>query len=117
MNQKFFDEISTIFSEFNKKENLRVVILLAEGKVFTAGLDLKQFGSLFAGDLDGQDIARHSAKLYQILRDLQKPFMNVFECNVPVLVGIHGKCIGGGVDLISMCDIRYCTADSEFSIK
>jgi enoyl-CoA hydratase/carnithine racemase len=41
MNQKFFDEISTIFSEFNKKENLRVVILLAEGKVFTAGLDLK----------------------------------------------------------------------------
>jgi enoyl-CoA hydratase/carnithine racemase len=41
MNQKFFDEISIIFSEFNKKENLRVVIILAEGKVFTAGLDLK----------------------------------------------------------------------------
>jgi enoyl-CoA hydratase len=55
--------------------------------------------------------------MYQTLRDLQKPFMNVFECNVPVLVGIHGKCIGGGVDLISMCDIRYCTAYAEFSIK
>ncbi len=41
MNQKFFDKISTIFCQLNKKENLRVVILLAEGKVFTAGLDLK----------------------------------------------------------------------------
>jgi enoyl-CoA hydratase/carnithine racemase len=41
MNPKFFDEIGTIFAELNKKDNLRVVILLAEGKVFTAGLDLK----------------------------------------------------------------------------
>lgn len=32
-------------------------------------------------------------------------------------MGVHGKCIGGGVDLTSMCDIRYCTADAEFSIK
>lgn len=48
---------------------------------------------------------------------MQKNFLAVYDCKVPVLVGIHGKCIGGGVDLISMCDIRYCTTDAEFSIK
>ena len=48
---------------------------------------------------------------------MQRQFLSVFDCRVPVLVGIHGKCIGGGVDLVSMCDIRYCTADAEFSIK
>ena len=34
-----------------------------------------------------------------------------------MLVGIHSKCIGGGVDLTSMCDIRYCTADTQIVIK
>lgn len=36
---------------------------------------------------------------------------------MPVLVGIHSKCIGGGVDLSSMCDIRYCTTDTQIIIK
>jgi enoyl-CoA hydratase len=34
-----------------------------------------------------------------------------------VLAAIHGACIGGGVDLICACDMRYCSADAFFSIK
>jgi len=41
----------------------------------------------------------------------------LLNCRVPVLVGIHGACIGGGIDLISSADIRYATADAKFSIK
>lgn len=52
-----------------------------------------------------------------MIKDLQSTFLEVFNCRVPVLVGIHNKCIGGGVDLASMCDIRYCTVDTEFTIK
>ncbi len=37
------------------------------------------------------------------------------ECKVPVLVGIHNLCVGAGVDLITMADIRYSTADWYFS--
>ena len=43
--------MDSIFTELEKDENVRVVVLLSEGKVFTAGLDLKDFGSLFAYDL------------------------------------------------------------------
>lgn len=43
---------------------------------------------------------------------MQKIFLLLAHCKVPVLVGVHGKCVGGGIDLISMCDIRYCTADA-----
>jgi enoyl-CoA hydratase/carnithine racemase len=39
------------------------------------------------------------------------------ECSVPVIVGVHGVCIGGGIDLITAADIRYCTEDTKFSIK
>jgi enoyl-CoA hydratase len=48
---------------------------------------------------------------------MQNQLLKVFELRVPVLVGVHGKCIGGGVDLTSMCDVRYCSSDAEFNIK
>jgi enoyl-CoA hydratase/carnithine racemase len=44
--------------------------------------------------------------------------MSVLEdCRVPVLIGVHGMCVGGGIDLISAADLRYCTTDAKFSIK
>jgi len=36
---------------------------------------------------------------------------------VPVIAAVHGACIGGGIDMIGACDLRYCTADAKFSIK
>ena len=36
---------------------------------------------------------------------------------MPVIVAVHGFCIGAGVDLITACDIRICAQDTKFSIK
>ena len=36
---------------------------------------------------------------------------------MPVIVGIHDQCMGIGIDLISMCDIRYCEEDSSFAVS
>jgi enoyl-CoA hydratase len=33
------------------------------------------------------------------------------------VAAVHGFCIGGGVDLISACDIRLCSADARFSVR
>ncbi len=44
--------------------------------------------------------------------------MSVSEkCLKPVIAAVHGACVGGGVDLISACDIRTCSKDAWFSIK
>ena len=40
-----------------------------------------------------------------------------FQCPKPVIVAIHNACVGGGVDLVSACDIRYATQDAWFQIK
>lgn len=39
------------------------------------------------------------------------------QCRQPVIAVVHGGCVGAGVDLISACDIRLCTADAWFCVK
>ena len=34
-----------------------------------------------------------------------------------MIAGIHGACIGGGIDIVTGCDIRYCTDEAFFSVK
>lgn len=43
---------------------------------------------------------------------MQNSFLAVMDCRVPVLVGVHNATVGGSIDLISMCDIRYATEDA-----
>ncbi|MDP3612112.1 MAG: enoyl-CoA hydratase-related protein, partial [Rubrivivax sp.] len=39
------------------------------------------------------------------------------RCRKPVLAAIHGACVGGGIDLITCTDMRYCSAEAYFTIK
>ncbi|XP_053534900.1 delta(3,5)-Delta(2,4)-dienoyl-CoA isomerase, mitochondrial isoform X2 [Ictalurus punctatus] len=39
------------------------------------------------------------------------------QCPKPVVVAVHGVCVGAGVDLITACDIRLCTQDAWFQVK
>jgi enoyl-CoA hydratase len=48
---------------------------------------------------------------------MQGAISAVARCRKPVLAAVHGWCLGGGVDLITACDVRYCTADARFSVR
>ncbi|MBW2331928.1 MAG: enoyl-CoA hydratase/isomerase family protein [Deltaproteobacteria bacterium] len=39
------------------------------------------------------------------------------ECPKPIIAAVHGKCVGGGLDIIAACDIRLCTEDATFSLR
>jgi delta(3,5)-delta(2,4)-dienoyl-CoA isomerase len=47
----------------------------------------------------------------------QRPFLALSSCRKPVIAAVHGACIGGGVDLISACDVRLASQDAYFSIR
>ena len=44
-------------------------------------------------------------------------FTSIEKCGKPVIAAVHSKCLGAGVDMITACDIRYCSSDAEFVVK
>jgi len=112
MTMEFFDEIKGCFEEFDADPEVRVVIVRAEGKSFTAGLDL-----VAAQVLLGDGSAVYRDWLYRKIRELQASMTSIEKCRKPVIAAIHGHCIGGGVDLTSACDIRIASQDAVFSIR
>jgi len=123
MAPRFFREIKQAFEELDEDDGVRVAIIRSEGPVFSAGLDLKEAGSILLGDGSGggSDRTKRSPAVaneaqYRVIRELQNCFTQIERCRKPVIAAVQGKCVGGGVDLISACDIRLCAADASFSI-
>ncbi len=112
MGLAFFEEIGELFDGFDRDPDIRVVIIKAEGKSFSAGTDLEEAAKLLGqGSADGRESMRK-----EILA-LQQSFTRIEKCRKPVIAAIHSHCIGAGVDLICACDIRLATADAIFSIR
>jgi enoyl-CoA hydratase len=112
MGFSFFEELTKHFAQFDSNPNVRVVVIKAEGKSFTAGTDLQEAASLVIGKA-----ADEREWIRMKIAELQMGFNAVEQCRKPVIAAIHSHCIGGGVDLISACDIRLAAVDAVFSIR
>ncbi|KAE8294919.1 Delta(3,5)-Delta(2,4)-dienoyl-CoA isomerase, mitochondrial [Larimichthys crocea] len=109
-------EMVDCFNEIAMNSDCRVVVLSGAGKFFTAGIDLTDVASDVLSP-EGDDAARISWNIRKKLFKFQEAFSVIERCPKPVVVAIHGACIGAGVDLISACDIRMCTQDAWFQVK
>ena len=97
----------------------RCLIIKAEGKHFTSGLDITSMTTIGDGAMqdDDLDLARKSMRIETSLLKLQDHITRIEKCRVPVIVAVHGYCIGVGIDLTAACDIRLCAHDVKFTIK
>jgi enoyl-CoA hydratase len=115
MNAAFWSEIVEIFQWIDDTDEARVVVLSGAGKHFSAGIDLMLLASV-ASEL-GKEVGRNARVLRRKILQMQASFNAVDNCRKPVLAAIQGYCIGGAIDLIAACDMRYAAADALFSIK
>ncbi len=115
MNADFWTEIIDVFRWVDETDEVRVVVLSGAGKHFSSGIDLMLLAQ--AGSLLGKDTGRNAEALRRTILELQASFNAVDNCRKPVLAAIQGYCLGGAIDLISACDMRYSTVDAQFSVK
>jgi enoyl-CoA hydratase/carnithine racemase len=85
--------------------DVRVLVVRgAGGKAFVSGTDIAQFE-----DFDGAAGVEYEERMTRILRRLE-------DTAVPTIAAIDGYCVGGGLGIAAMCDLRIATTGSRFGI-
>ena len=116
MSEPMWYEIEQAMEWLDSTAEARVGVLVGRGKYFTSGIDLALLmglGAKIEDDCEG----RRREKLRRLSHRQQATLSPIERCRTPVLAAVHGACIGGGMDLITACDMRYCSANAWFSVK
>ncbi|HVA02117.1 MAG TPA: crotonase/enoyl-CoA hydratase family protein [Acidimicrobiales bacterium] len=133
MGPAFWNDLPLAMGELSEDRAVRAIVIAARGPHFSVGLDLKAMAGMLVGgggDGDGApgagngsaqsrppSMASRAVTARQGVLRMQASVTAVAQCPKPVIAAIHGYCIGGGVDVISACDIRLASADAVFSVR
>uniref|UniRef100_A0AC34RAY5 Uncharacterized protein n=1 Tax=Panagrolaimus sp. JU765 TaxID=591449 RepID=A0AC34RAY5_9BILA len=119
LNPAAWRELTECFGQLNLIPNCRVVVFSGNGKSFCAGIDLKTaFTKIMEVTGDASlDTARKAVNMTEMIRGAQASFTAMENCRKPIICAVHGHCYGAATSLITAADIRFCTADSQMSIK
>ena len=116
LNEAMWQELREAMRWADATPEVRVVVLAGAGKNFCAGIDLAMLGGV-AQAVAHADPARSRESLRRLILDLQDCLSSIEACRKPVLAAIQGACIGGALDMVTCCDMRYAAADAVFSVK
>src|SRR6476620_9346722 len=105
-NQKAREELIRVFDAISDRDDVRVAILTAAGKVFSAGADVKERVGLVQ---EPGDYIRNN-------RLVREYFYAVSDCVKPVICAVNGPAFGAGFALMLACDIMLAAEDAYFVI-
>ena len=115
MSPDFWEDLPRLVDDMDHNPDIRAIVLSGRGKHFTGGMDLAAFQGIM--ELTQKEPARGAYALRRLILKLQDSLTSLERVRVPVIAAIHGVCLGGGIDLISACDIRLCTKDASFGVE
>jgi (methylthio)acryloyl-CoA hydratase len=102
VNDELILDIERVFSNIPK--NVKCAIIYAEGKHFSAGLDLSELENR-----NIEEALKHSRMWHRALEKVQFG-------TVPVIAVIHGACVGGGLELAAACHIRVAEESAFYAL-
>jgi enoyl-CoA hydratase len=114
MDGVFWRELDAILEQLQRDAPARALVISASGKHFCAGMDLAVFEQ-------GQAIPEGSpavrTALHEQILQLQRTFTRLEALRMPVIAAIQGACVGGALDMVTACDIRYVSQDAFFCVQ
>ena len=105
LNPQLVAELTMAFSSAEADANCRVVLLKAEGKAFSAGLDLESLQAI-AGQSHNKNL--------QDSRKLAELFRRIYTLPKPVIAVVTGPAIAGGCGLATVCDLTLAAPEAKF---
>lgn len=103
-NLEMRDALIETFSAVRDHPDVRVLLLRADGKHFSAGADLSEFGT-----------AQTIFEARRIRRD-RDPWMPLWELPQPTIAALHGYALGAGLEMSLLCDIRLGSPDTKVGL-
>lgn len=108
MSAPFFEAMIELQEEkIIGNHELRSIALLADGKHFSAGIDLNYASTV---------IGKPGRSLYGV-KYWQRAYQFWHDCNLPVVVGIQGACMGTAIELAAACDFRIAAENARFALR
>jgi enoyl-CoA hydratase len=107
LSQASWHELGARVAELSADDTLRCVILRGAGtQAFAAGADIAEFPAVRADSVQGKAYGELIASTMEAIG----------HCSHPTIAMIHGVCVGGGLEVALMCDVRICGESSRFGI-
>ena len=103
------EEFVQACEDIRKDASVKVVILTAEGPIFSSGGNVKDMQRFFDDALT-PDLIREEYR-----QGIQRIPKALYHLDVPVICAINGPAIGAGLDLTCMCDIRIASEKATFA--
>lgn len=117
MGPEYWEQLPVLFGRLDEEPSVRAIVLRGAGEHFSFGLDLSAMAGSLAEVIQPDGGAKARQQLLSTIRRMQEANTAVARCRKPVIAAVSGWCIGGGVDLITACDVRLASADAKFSVR
>jgi enoyl-CoA hydratase len=115
-----FTEITMAMSQLSAGREASVIVLRAapDSRLFCGGVDLEDSPRRHRPDGRPEDGAPQGDARDQVDpgRAPRECFNSIYECGLPVIAEVHGKCIGAGVAIVASCDLVVASTDASFAL-
>ncbi len=106
MTWAMYDGLHEACERADADDDVRVMVLEGAGdKAFVAGTDIGQF----AGFTTGEDGVAYEERIGRIVNRLE-------DVDVPTVAAVRGFCVGGGLAIAAVCDLRIATPSARFGV-
>lgn len=107
VNNRMWTRLREIFAELDRDGRLRCVILAGSGdRAFSVGADISEFE-------ENRSTIDQARSYHQRTHAAMQAIM---RCRHPVVAQIRGLCVGGGLEITTVCDLRICGQGARFGI-